>query len=523
MTTQKSNHPKLRSRPHWQGLFVLGLFLLLIGTIGNALAETAVPANDLSSQQTTAAYQVFVPLVINGGTSTTPPPPPPPPPPSSGGIFLDRTVKTASASTAIDAAGGYHTAFVHYVADVEGTPAVYGYCATDCAKAANWRYAQLLDKTREVQLALTATGQPRLLIVTSSAVYSGGKDYHYATCDANCTESGKWTAVRVLSSWGTDSFDVNNDRTPQRSFALDNQGRPRFFYQDRNYFYREPDHYGAFYVYCDANCTNAANWKETEVGRFINYDAEVFDLPSLAFTSTGQPRVISRVFAKNADGSEAPTGLYYYECNSGCDQTANWKRVFLIPTGTGALPHPSWDIELDANNRPRVVIFTGTDLSPDTFENRLLYLWCNSSCLNADSWNFNSVGLAREVGESPDLALDAQGKPRIAWIDIAGDAGYSWCNTACESDAPQWQSKTVETEAALRQNFPQAIPSGCDSDVWEGLAPVLSLDKNGNPRIAYDVSVEARCLYDDPNDGQPPYYKFIPVWRAARLTYFNQP
>jgi hypothetical protein len=81
----------------------------------------------------------------------------------------------------------------------------------------------------------------------------------------------------------------------------------------------------------------------------------------------------------------------------------------------------------------------------------------------------------------------------------------------------------VETEAALRQNFPQAIPSGCDSDVWEGLAPVLSLDKNGNPRIAYDVSVEARCLYDDPNDGQPPYYKFIPVWRAARLTYFNQP
>jgi hypothetical protein len=229
------------------------------------------------------------------------------------------------------------------------------------------------------------------------------------------------------------------------------------------------------------------------------------------------------VFAKNSDGSEAPTGLYYYECNSGCDQTANWKRVFLIPTGTGALPHPSWDIELDANNRPRVVIFTGTDLSPDTFENRLLYLWCNSACLNADNWNFNSVGLAREVGESPDLALDAQGKPRIAWIDIAGDAGYSWCNTACESDAPQWQSKIVETEAALRQNFPQAIPSGCDSDVWEGLAPVLSLDKNGNPRIAYDVSVEARCLYDDPNDGQPPYYKFIPVWRAARLTYFNQP
>lgn len=515
------NSPRM-SRSRWAGLLVLALLLLLVGTIGRVLAQTAVSPSETVTQETAGSNQIFIPLVVKGGTTTTPPPTPQPN--SSGGIFLDRTVKTASASTAIDAAGGFHTAYIHYVADVEGTPAVYGYCPpTDCSKAANWQYAELLDETREVQLSLTTAGQPRLLIVTNSAVYSGGKDYHYAACNASCTQSSQWTITRVLSSWGTDSFDVNNDRTPQHSFALDHQGRPRFFYQDRNYFYAEPDHYGAFYAYCDANCTNAASWQQTEVGRFINYDAELFDLPSLTFTSTGQPRVISRVYAKNADGSEAPTGLYYYECNASCGQTASWQRVFLIPTGTGALPHPSWDIELDSSNRPRVVIFTGTDLTPESVENSLLYLWCNTNCLDVNNWDFNSVGLAREVGQSPDLELNAQGKPRIAWIDITGDAGYSWCNTACESATPPWQSKIVETEAALRQNFPQAIPFSCDSDVWEGLAPILSLDKSGNPRLAYDVSVEARCLYDDPNDGQPPYYQFMPVWRAARLAYFNQP
>lgn len=515
-------HPQPASSLRRHGLRSLTLLALLIGSLSSVFAEaTPSPIAPSTEQQGMATSRVFLPLAIKSGPTT---PPPPPPPAATGSIFLNRTVKTASASTAIDGSGGYHAAYVHYVPEVERPAAVYAYCSgTACKDKANWREVALLDKTREVQVAVTAAGQPRLLIVTSSDVYNGGKDYHYAECNANCTDRTSWKVTRVFSSWGTDTFDTSNDRVPQRSFALDPQGRPRFFYQDRNYFYKEPDHYGAFYAYCNTNCTIAANWRETEVGRFINYDAEVFKEPSLTFTSTGQPRVVSRVFAKNADGSNAPDGLYYYECNGGCDQTANWKRTFLIPAGNGSYPFPGWDIELDAQNRPRVVIFTGADIDPEQYERHLLYLWCDGDCTNPDNWFFNSLGHDRDDGEAPDLELNPQDQPRVAWIDDTGNLGYSWCNANCQSDTPQWQGKVIETEATWRQEFPQAIPLNCEADLWTGIAPVLKLDGAGNPRIAVDASVEASCLYDDPNDGQPPYRRFMPVWRTARLTYFVQP
>lgn len=512
---------------------VVVLLLFLIGAIGGIFATTA---SGVTVKTAANDHFVFLPFVRNSQKKSEPPvtPPPtipvtvtpptvtPPPTPAAGGIFLDRTVKTASAAVVMDKNGGQHTAYIHYLPSAEDPPAIYGYCGANCDNEANWKKVSLLYKTREVQLALTAAGQPRLLIVTESEIYSGGKDYHYAACDVNCTEVNNWDSAIAFSSWGTDVSDILNDRMPQRSFALDPQGRPRFIYQDRNYFYREPDHYGAFYAFCDSDCTNSANWQETEVGRFINYDAEIFDFPSLTFTTDSQPRIISRVFAKNLDGSEAPTGLYYYECNGGCEETDNWQRLFLVPTGGGSYPHPGWDIELDGNNRPRVALFTGDGLQPDTFERRLLYLWCDSDCLSDTSWEFSNLGFDRGDGQSPDLELTSQGKPRIAWIDAGFALNYSWCNTACESDTSHWQYKTIETEAELRAEFPQAIPLHCDSDIWEGLAPVLSLDSQGVPHIAYDLSVEARCLYEDPVTHQP-YYKFEPVWRAARVVYLHQP
>ncbi len=500
-------------------LRTLTLFSCLTCAVGSVLAAPEPVPTPTVDAQAAATFKVVLPLLIQQNGAV----PPPPPPAATGGIFLDRAVKTASASTAIDANDGYHAAYIHYVPSNENPPAVYGFCSgTACNNKANWREVRLLDKTREVQLALTPAGQPRLLIVTESAVYNGGKDYHYAACDANCTDRNSWSVTRVYSSWGTTTSDVLNDKNPQRSFALDPQGRPRFIYQDRNYLYAEPDHYGAFYAYCDSGCTNAANWNQTEVGRNIQYDAEIFDLPSLTFTSTGQPRIISRVFALNPDGTSAPEGLYYYECNAGCGATDNWKRVFLIPTGGGSYPHPSWDIELDANDRIRAVIFTGDGLEPDAVEQRVLFLWCDANCLNSASWQFNNLGMAKQSGESPDLELTAQGLPRIAYIDNHGELGYSWCNTGCYGETPQWQHKVVEMEAALKQEFPQAIPFNCDTSVWQGLAPVLDLDRAGNPRIAYDFAVEGHCLYDNPNDNYDPYWRFMPVWRAARLVYFVQ-
>ncbi len=271
-------------------------------------------------------------------------------------------------------------------------------------------------------------------------------------------------------------------------------------------------------------CTNANNWKQTQIGRWIvgtgNY--EIFNYPSLTYTAAGQPRVTARVFAQNDDGSDAPDGLYYYGCDAGCDQMRNWQRVLLIPTGSGSYPHPSWDIELDTMNRPRIVIFTGDGLSPDEFNHRLLYLWCDADCFNIDAWSYTAVG-TRDDGESPDLELDAQNRPRVAWIADDGSLGYAWCTTACEGDSPQWQTRTIETPATMEQANPQAIPPHCDQAVWQGIAPTLSLDHAGNPRFAYDVQVDARCRYVDPDDPTRPVIRFERVWNGVRWRFQQQP
>jgi hypothetical protein len=236
--------------------------------------------------------------------------------------------------------------------------------------------------------------------------------------------------------------------------------------------------------------------------------------------------MIARVFALNEDGSDAPDGLYYYACDADCHTASNWQRGFLLATGDGAAPYPSWDLALASGDRPRVALFTGAGLSPDSVNNRLLYLFCESGCLNRDNWDFDYVLPAGGPGIGADLELDAQDRPRIAWLGADGDLEYGWCNTQCENPAAAaWTALTVETEQALKQEHPQAIPPHCDTDAWNGLAPALKLDTAGNPRIAYDVAVKARCYYDDtPGDpSDPPTVKFESIWRGVHYTFFLQP
>ncbi|HEU5088009.1 MAG TPA: hypothetical protein VFT99_11205, partial [Roseiflexaceae bacterium] len=401
--------------------------------------------------------------------------------------------------------------------------------ASACVNPAAWASVKLGDLADEVQLALTPAGQPRMLIVTTSTLFDGGKDYFYAACDAQCTQPASWTLTRILTSDGTAVQDVNDDRSPQRSFALDPQGRPRFVYQDRNYLHAEPDHIGAYYAWCDANCTTAENWQEVRIGNAIETtyrrDYEIYKYPSLTFTPQGHPRIITRIFAFNEDGSEAPEGLYYVGCDAQCGQHESWQRAFLIPTGTGSYPYPGWDVDLTADGRPRAALFTGGGLQPDSANYRLFYLACDNGCFDRDNWSLKDVGLPSNSGQSADLELDSQERPRLAYMDANGDLGYGWCNTDCSNEATTWEQRTVETEGQLKQDFPQAIPPHCDADTWEGLAPALALDPQGNPRIDYDVAVNARCYYDDTPDDKtdPPTIRFEPVWRGVRLAFFQQP
>jgi hypothetical protein len=502
---------------------VLGAWLLA-AAFGSALWWSIPQAE---AQTGSAQYTVYLPLLRRSGAPTEPPPPPPPP--ASGGFFFADTVKHNNAAIVIDGRGGMHAAYTYFTPDAEHPPAVYAYCpgpASACAEPAAWSRVALADLVDEVQLALTPAGRPRLLIVGAESG-TGGSVHQYAACDANCTSAAAWSLTPIVTTYNADEILAND--LPQRSFAISPQGTVAFVANNRDYAHSEPDKYGAYYHACAANCSDADNWSATPLSKIYRdtwrFDYEVFKFPVLKFTADGEPRLLARVFALNDDGSAAENGIYYYGCAAACADATNWQRTFLIPSGDGAVPHPSWDLALASGAQPRIALFTGAGLEPAEYNHNLLYLYCETNCFDREQWGFHRVGVQAGSGLGADLELSAAGTPRIAWIDSVGELGYAWCDAACESDAPGWQQRIVETEAQLRAAHPQAIPPTCDGDVWSGLAPHLALDAAGNPLIAYDVAVEARCLYDDtPGDPtDPPQYRFEPIWRGARLSFFAQP
>jgi hypothetical protein len=512
-----------------------GRALLALGALLALLAGPLAFAAPAAQQR--GPHTVYLPVVRGGQGAGTPVPTPPTPTPPTptpavrGARFLEPTIKHASADLALDANGGMHAAYAHFIPNAEHPRAVYTFCTagpSGCADAAAWQSVALADRVREVQLELTAQGQPRLLIV-SDEVERDGQEYRYAACDQSCGSADSWASAVVATSYNATS--VTDADQPQRSFALDPEGRPAFLYNDRNYQYAEPDRYGAYYASCETSCTDAGSWTTTALSRIYrstwSFDYEKFTYQALRFTPDGKPRFIARVYALNADGSEAPYGLYYYGCDGDCDQSASWRRRYLLPTGGGSVPHPSWDLAFDGAGKPHIALFLGDSITPPEFVNQLLYIGCSAQdCLApGDTWSFSQVLKVKGAGQGADVEVDGQGRPRLAWIGPDGDLGYAWCDANCAAETAVWQQQTVETEAQLRAEHPQAIPPHCRNDLWNGLAPVLALDRGGNPRIAYDVAVSADCYYDttpgDPSD--PPTVRFEPIWRGVHLTFFPQP
>jgi hypothetical protein len=503
-----------------------GLIIALLALVSAALV--LAPGAIGWRVQAEAGTTVFLPLALKSGSSPNPPPtvtPPPTPPPSDrGAFFINPETKTGSASLKIDAQGGMHLAFADFIPTAEHPRAVYMYCpgkGAACADPGKWQSVALSDLVYEVQLALTPDGKPRMLIRTATThnTSNSGNDFYYAACDSACTTAAGWTVSYILSNDGTSTFDISDLTSPQRSFALDPQGRPRFVYQDRNYLI-EPDHYGAFYAYCDANCTahtpGNPTWSQVQIALSTPYDAEVIEYPSLAFTKTGAPRVVGNLFALD----DPQSGLTYFTCDATCDQPTSWQRVRLWDRGS--TPEVSWDLELDSQDRPRIAFYEGDQLGDAG--DRLHYLWCDAAdCLTDSNWWMMDLGLGSTVGTDADLELDAQDRPRIAYINGSLDGlGYVWCNSACQSDQAQWTYEPIETGAVLDAEFPVPRPSHCDAGFWNGLSPVMALDSAGNPRVAYDAKYDTRCWYDDANDNLPPYLQFWQLRHAVRVVIFPQ-
>jgi hypothetical protein len=430
-------------------------------------------------------------------------------------LFLRDDQRFTSVTVKVDQAGNTHAAYVVAAPPAEIPPATYAFCAAgqDCASRANWTTMEVPfdfpQSVAEVQLQLTAQGQPRLMLRAAIGWNngSGTKHYYYGECDAGCTTPANWTVGYAFHSSETAATDINDMDQPQRNFALDPQGRPRFMYYDRNYF-RDPDHWGGFYTWCDAQCTNRDNWAEAWL-----LVGSIFEYPALAITSDGNPRIVSQIY-----GSGDTQGVFYLECDVECDDLFGFS---IVQVGTrGAEASPSWDIALDPQNRPRIVMYRGSDLDREKGD-RLLYLECNVDCNNAESWTTTDLGLRAGDGQDPDLEIDAQGRARIAWTSVHGNVGFSYCNTSCAQPA-NWENLYFvdEGDATWREELPQALPFNCDDDVWKPKNTVLSLGAGDVLNIAFDVEVNARCVEQEP--GNPtPYFVFRRVWDSVRYIRFG--
>jgi len=438
-------------------------------------------------------------------------------PASAGARYFAPAQESASATIAADKAGGLHAAFTGYDKPT-GNVVYYRHCASACETDTNWRQVSLdIPQPINVQIGVTPDGKPRLLITSFGPNTAGaGRMYTYAECNESCTDRANWALAPVANSAERTFSGLFEFKIPEHSFVVDDRGQPHFVYVDANYI-AEPDHYGTYHLTCAANCTDAENWIETNLAIKPNpYNTELWDQVALAVAPGGRLRLLAQVYALGQDGTQFEDGLYYYQCDAGCGSLDSWQRTRVIETGRGSYPNPTWDLEVLPDGRPRAVLFAGADMTQPSLDHQLIYLWCDTGCDSDKNWNGHAV-TATGDGESPDLALTADGHPRLAFLGQYGDLGTLACDTDCESDHGTWVLKLQDATADAAGDRPVALPFTCDGEVWNGMMPRLAL-AGSRTWFAYDLVDSGRCLYKEYGDPVT-YAEFHELWRGARLSW----
>jgi hypothetical protein len=384
-------------------------------------------------------------------------------------FFLQNPLTSAAywhSHTVVDGSGGVHLTFY------DDTIIYYAHCATNCGDPANWLELPLFDAgmlapLTEPMVGVDSSNRPRLMWYAN---YGGDKNYFYAECNANCTDSAaNWTSVAVVST--ADYFLPNPEN--MRYAALDTQGRPRLVYTMAG----DPDD-GFYYLTCDAGCTTASNWYSTAVST----PGLQPDVLQLVFDPNGRPRVLG--FENNNDG------LVYAECNSSCSTAANWGSVGLFAPIYCGLFDCGFAMQVDAQGRPRIAYYDG-----NASNNVLYYAWSNASPLTTGGWHSYTLNYPTNSDDwSLDLALDSQGRPSVTFATDTLDLSYLTCTANCETTSPTWQQQFIETGDELNASYPIATNPDCVSSTWMVIGyPSLALDAANNPDVSYWVRHGQLC------------------------------
>jgi hypothetical protein len=244
----------------------------------------------------------------------------------------------------------------------------------------------------------------------------------------------------------------------------------------------------------------AANWHRNDI-TVSGYN--FIDALKLVFNASDRPRAV---------GKDSNSGkLLYLECNGNCTLSSGWSVVALATVGDYYDDY-GYSLRLDAQGHPRVAYYKA-----DT-DNSLYYAWSNANSTTIAGWHTYSLDLPPyDYSRSVDLAIDSQGRPRVAFATEAGDLGYALCISQCQSTLAEWQYRLVETAAELEAAYPVVLGPTCISGVWEieGYTS-LALDTADRPAISYHVR-QAQLCQDYPGH----YITFAPR-KGIRLAYLGE-
>lgn len=400
---------------------------------------------------------------------------------------------------AIDPANGIHVAY----SSRSGDATFYGYCPSACTGTDKFTTVSIYGAAYGVvYLALTPSGQPRLLLTEDA---SGSPAYRYAECNVNCTNGASWSIGGRL---GEGSYSSSNVEA-SHPFALDAQGRPRF-----GYSINLPNGtLETYIVSCDASCTTDSNWTQVKVGD------EYRDNLWLEIDSHGLPRLAYVATVEDAQSGKTDR-LYYLECtNPSCGTRAEPLELQVFQ-GNGV-----FSMKLDAAGRPRIAENPGWD--------QVFYAACDTNCSKDGQWIYQDIGLPQELNGhfmmqgalGVDLALDAQGRPRIAYHSgYIGELGFAWCDASCTDSAQFWHRDIIASRSAsdaelghIRLRCDNCVPKlpDCVSDWDVGYWPRIAVATDGDLRVVYESQLWTNGL-----EGS---CRTQAIARVSRLAVFNQP
>ncbi len=447
---------------------------------------------------------VYLPLMQRAGVPATPTPPSSPPVTGEFGATVfgqDRFLEAADVAT--DSQGNIHYLFSAVNPNNQSDKGwQYAFCPAasvpNCDDPAQWRVADLGRTDALAQLEVTKDGRPRLWF---KSVLSARPIFGYGECNSRCDQRSNWQFVDVVhSKYWLPSLEELGFR--HESFALDPQGRPRFVYF--HYDDTNADLHGMRYAFCNSNCTDAASWDSARIS-----DNQSLWRPALGFTSAGQPRIVASDLSDNKR-------VMYVQCNVDCEGEGDWSSVALFGQQGDKV---AWSFKVDpANNALRVAY--KQDITAEMW-----LMWCAGDCLTVENWDGVSLAFTHAPGgANPVLALDAQGRPHIAYEYADGGnngLGYMWCTQDCYTVSTAytgvWEDKVVETNDELLEEYQLWLPGGCKDSAWlSGLQPALALDNQGRVRFAFEADGYSYCNKGTVEDL---WWVYGQYWGTSRLIF----